>query len=171
MAWPSTQGRSARSGPPGGPPEGFASRTQLVLVDVVWTEAAELGSIDALYNLGFAYYFVDGVQKDKKKVIGFWSKAAVQGHVESRYRLGCYEGMVAGNYGRAVKHLLISAKMGHEKSVEEIKRMLMGELVKKEHYAQALKGHQDAVEEMRSPERDEAKSCLGGTSSRRELKR
>ena len=55
------------------------------------TEAAELGSIEALYNLGIAYYHGDGVQEDKAKAVEFYKKAAMQGHVESRHNLGCYE--------------------------------------------------------------------------------
>ena len=48
----------------------------------------------------------------------------MQGHVESRHNLGCYEGE-KGNYDRAVRHFLISAKMGHKDSVEAIKKMFM----------------------------------------------
>ncbi|EJK70365.1 hypothetical protein THAOC_08280, partial [Thalassiosira oceanica] len=46
----------------------------------LWTEAAELGSVDALYNLGLAHDRGDGVQQDKEKSIQLWSKAAMQGH-------------------------------------------------------------------------------------------
>ena len=37
----------------------------------LWTEAAELGSIEALFNLGDAYYHGDGVQEDKAKAVEF----------------------------------------------------------------------------------------------------
>jgi len=47
--------------------------------------------------------------------------------------------------------------MGHEDSVENIKRAFMGGDATKEQYAEALKGYQDAVEEMKSHDRDEAK--------------
>jgi len=55
----------------------------------LWKEAVELGSIEALYKLGVAYYFGEGIKEDKKKGTLFWSKAVMQGHVESRYNLGC----------------------------------------------------------------------------------
>ena len=58
----------------------------------LWTEAAALGSIDALFNLGNAYHGGIGVQEDKTKGIQLWAKVAMQGHVESRYFLGIYEG-------------------------------------------------------------------------------
>ncbi|EJK76226.1 hypothetical protein THAOC_02027 [Thalassiosira oceanica] len=122
----------------------------------LWTEAAELGSIDALYNLGVLYDSGNGVQEDKVKAVHFWTKAAMQGHVRSRNNLGCNEGE-KGNHDRAVRHLLISAKMGDENSVETIKQVFMAGVATKEQYAEALKGYQDAVEGMKSHDRDEAK--------------
>ncbi|EJK54409.1 hypothetical protein THAOC_25967, partial [Thalassiosira oceanica] len=123
----------------------------------LWKEAAELGSVRALYNLGNAYYDGEVVQVDKVKFVQYHAKAAVQGYVDSRYNLGCYEGE-KGNLVCAVRHFLISAKMGHEGSVETIKRLFVKGLATKEQYADALKGYQDAVEEMKSHDRDEAKA-------------
>ena len=122
----------------------------------LWTEATELGSIDALFALGLAYYYGEGVQEDKAKAVEFYRKAAMQGHVESRHNLGSHEGR-KGNHNRAVKHLDISAKMGLQDSVEMIKEMFMGRIATKEQYAQTLKEYQDAVEGMKSHDRDEAK--------------
>ncbi|EJK49043.1 hypothetical protein THAOC_32119, partial [Thalassiosira oceanica] len=125
----------------------------------LYTEAAELGSIEALFDLGNAYNEGDGVQQDKAKAVEFWTKAAMQGHVESRYNLGWLEG-IKGNHDRAVRHWLISAKMGDRDSVENIKRSFKAGAATKEQYAEALKGYQDAVEEMKSHDRDEAKAYL-----------
>ena len=122
----------------------------------LWTEAAELGSIHALLNLGYAYDLGEGVQQDKAKAVEFWTKAAIQGHVIARHNLGCLE-CQKGNHGCAVRHLLISAKMGYKDSLEEIKKAFMARVATKEQYAEALKGYQDAVEEMKSHDRDEAK--------------
>ncbi|EJK57632.1 hypothetical protein THAOC_22302 [Thalassiosira oceanica] len=122
----------------------------------LWKEAAELGSVRALFNLGRAYDTGEGVQQDKAKGAEFYKKAAMQGHVESRLNLGCIEAE-KDNYNRAFKHWLISAKMGHEDSVENIKRLFMGGVATKEQHAGALKGYQDAVDETKSHDRDEAK--------------
>ena len=127
----------------------------------LWTEAAELGSNDALFGLGNAYFNGDGVQQDIAKADELYRKAAMQGHVVSRNNLGCDE-MEKGNYDRAVRHWLISAKMGYKDSLEAIKRMLIGGEATKEQYAEALRGYQDAVEETKSHDRDEAKSLLDG---------
>ena len=123
----------------------------------LWTEAAELASVEALYSLGIAYQGGTGVEVvDKKKGIQFWKNAAMRGHALARHHLGCHEGN-QGNYDRAVRHLLISAKMGYDLSVERIKEMFMKQLASKEQYAQALKEYQDAMEEMKSHDRDVAK--------------
>ncbi|EJK46081.1 hypothetical protein THAOC_35274, partial [Thalassiosira oceanica] len=125
----------------------------------LWTKAAELGSIGALFELGNAYDNGDGVEEDNAKAAQFWTKAAIQGHVLARTNLGNHEGR-KGNNDRAVRHYLISAKMGDERSLEFIKILFHGGLATKEQYAEALKGHQEAVEEMKSHDRDEAKAFL-----------
>ena len=123
---------------------------------VLWTEAAEHGSIEALFNLGVAYERGDGVGQDMATADDFYKKAAMQGHADSRYNLGWIEGQ-KGNHDRAVRHLLISANMGHKDSLDMIKDVFMEGLATKEQYAQALREYQTAVEEMKSHGRDEAK--------------
>ena len=93
---------------------------------------------------------------DKATAAEYYKKAAMQGHVLSRHNLGCCEGD-KGSYDRAVRHWLISAKMGDKESVQEIKKAFMAGVATKGAYAEALKGHQDALEVMKSHDRDEAK--------------
>ncbi|EJK66944.1 hypothetical protein THAOC_12080, partial [Thalassiosira oceanica] len=100
----------------------------------LWTEAVELGLLDAHYSLGFVYCVGDGVQEDKLRGILHWQQAAMKGD-----------------------HFMISAKMGHEKSLNEIKRMFKDGDATKAQYAEALLGYRDAVEETKSPQREEAK--------------
>ena len=52
---------------------------------------------------------------------------------------------------------MISANMGHRESVDIIKEFFMIGDATKEQYTEALKGYQDAVEETKSHDRDEAK--------------
>ena len=56
----------------------------------LWNEAAELGSVDALYRLGVAYDDGIGVQKDQSRSVLFYEKAAMLGHVDARHTLGFY---------------------------------------------------------------------------------
>ena len=94
-------------------------------------------------------------QGDEAKTVELFKQAAMQGHVESRFNLGGHE-LNKGEYNSAAKHFLISAKMGLKESVEVMKSMFMDGLATKDQYAEALKGYQNAVEEMKSHERDEA---------------
>jgi len=123
----------------------------------LFREAAELGSIAALFNLGVVYSRGDGVEQDSEKAAEFYKKAAMQGHVESRTNLGNHVGR-KGNYDLAAKHFLISAKMGHDNSLENIKTLFMGGFATKEQYADALRGYQDAVDETTSHDREEARA-------------
>ena len=122
----------------------------------LWKEAAELGSSDAHYHIGLAYYNGDGVEEDKPRCIQHWQQAAMKGDVRSRHNLGAGEDD-DGNYELAAQHWMISAKMGLEESLNAIKGMFKEGFVTKAQYAEALFGYRDAVEEMKSPQREEAK--------------
>ena len=122
----------------------------------LWTEAAELGSLNAHYNLGLAYCTGNGVEEDKPRGIRHFQKAAMKGHVLSRNCLGVVES-IEGDCEIAVQHWMISAKMGCEDSLNSIKNRFMKGHATKAQYAEALRGYGDAVQEMKSPQREEAK--------------
>ena len=122
----------------------------------LWAEAAELGSEDALYNLGVVYFTGDGVEEDKPRGVYHWQQAAMKGHAFTRHNLGVVE-FNNKNYELAVQHWTISAKMGDEDSLNDIKGMFKEGQATKAQYAEALLGYRDAVEEMKSPQREEAK--------------
>ena len=63
--------------------------------------------------------FGDGVQQDKTKGAEFYKRAAMQAFVLARHNLGGCEGQ-KGNYYRAVRHLLISAKMTSSKALYDL---------------------------------------------------
>ncbi|EJK46054.1 hypothetical protein THAOC_35302, partial [Thalassiosira oceanica] len=121
----------------------------------LWSEAAELGSTTALRQLGVAYSGGRGVAQDNATAIRCWESAAVRGDMESRFCLGGAE-LLKRKYDRAVRHFMISAKMGHKYSLDKIKKMFADGVATKAQYAEGLKGYQDAVEEMKSSQRDEA---------------
>ena len=122
----------------------------------LWTEAAELGSNDAHHSLGVTYYYGDGAEEDKPRAIRHWQHAAMKGRWDSRVNLGGVE-FANGNYKVAAQHYMISAKMGHEASLNEVKDFFEGGHATKAQYAEAFLGYRDAVEEMKSPQREEAK--------------
>ena len=122
--------------------------------------AAELGSNDAHFDLGYMFdkgTDDKGIDKDMTRALDHYELAAKQGHVIARYNLGVIS-CDTWNNGLARKHWMISAKLGDKDSLDYIKQMYMEGLASKSDYAEALRGYQEAVEEMSSPERDEAKA-------------
>ncbi|EJK48391.1 hypothetical protein THAOC_32815 [Thalassiosira oceanica] len=128
----------------------------------LWTESAILGDLDAHYRLGVRYYKGKDVEQDVARGIRHWQYAAIQGHPESRCSLGLHE-CVEGNYELTVQHLMISAKMGYQDSLNGFKLMFKKGHATKAQYAEALKGYQDALEETKSHQREEAKAFFNGT--------
>ena len=133
----------------------------------LWKEASELGSPEAHFCLGNRFDDGDGVPRDSTKALRHWEKAAMYGNMEARYNLGNHE-IHNGNVERATRHWLISAKMGDGDSLDNIKTVVTAGKASKLLYAEALKGYQIAIEEMRSPERDEAKPFVEGMRKERE---
>ena len=121
----------------------------------LYERAVELGSKEAHYTLGFLYYEGKDVEEDTDKKMLHWEAAAVKAHAFARNSLG-WEERAAGNHDLALQHFLISAKLGYQRSLNGIKDMFIHGLATKADYAEALRGHQSAVGEMRSPDRDEA---------------
>ncbi len=119
------------------------------------TKAAGLGDIEAHYNLSCMYGEGRGVEKDIKKNFYHLEKAAIGGHPEARYNLGYYEEK-SGRINRAVKHWIIGANLGQNKSLEVLKKCFMKGYASKEEYASALHGHQAAVDATKSQQREKA---------------
>ena len=128
----------------------------------LWLKAGELGCADAYHNLGNSYYAGRGVEVDMKKAKHYYELAAMNGDVIARHSLGAdkYE---AGNYHRAMKHLLIAASAGYKKSLDMVKKGYMAEHVTKEQYANTLREYQMSQDEMKSDARDKAWAArIGG---------
>ena len=121
----------------------------------LYERAAELGVKEAHHNLGVMYHEGKEVEKDTDKAFRHYEVAAMFGDVSARYALGHME-YNTGKYDLALQHLLISAKLGHQKSLNGVKTLFMDGLATKDDYVGALRGYQSAIEEMKSPDRDEA---------------
>jgi len=121
------------------------------------TKAAELGVKFAHLLLGQIYY----CEGESAKMHKHWVAAAISGDVYARHQLGCMD-YDDENYGRAVQHWKISAKMGLEGSLNAIKDLFLKGHATKMDYAEALRGYQSAAEEMKSPERREASLLPAG---------
>ena len=120
-----------------------------------WTKAAELGDLEAHYQLSVVYRDGEGVEKDKEKEIYHLEKAAIGGHPDARHNLGCYEKRI-GNIERAVKHSIIAAKLGDEISMKALWGVYKDGYITKEELEETLRTHKAAIDEMKSPEREAA---------------
>ena len=126
----------------------------------LYLKAGELGSSEAYYNLGCSYRRGTGVESDMKKAKYYWEFAAMSGHIKGRYNLGMMEGK-AGNYVRAMKHYLISARAGDKKSLEAIRAGFTDGIITKDEYANTLRSYQKSQNEMKSDARDKAAAYYG----------
>jgi len=124
-----------------------------------FTKAAGSGDISAHFDLSGMYREGEGVEKDEKKHLHHLEQAAIGGHPNARHNLAIFE-WKSGRAERTVKHFIIAANMGNDESLESLKKCYGMGLVSKEKFAAALRGHQAAVDAMKSPHRDKAKAAL-----------
>ena len=126
-----------------------------------YAKAAELGDLDAQFLLGGLYHHGQGVEKDVKKAVDHLEQAAIGGHPLARSILADYE-VKNKRPDRAVKHLIIAANLGHERSVKELREHYSDGNMNKDDYAAALRGYQSAVNETKSAGREKAELPLMG---------
>jgi TPR repeat protein len=120
--------------------------------------AAELGSADAYHNLGVIYKegfeSYEGIRKDDIKAKQYLEKGAMGGCVTSRLNLGCMDADT-GSFDRAIKHWLIAASGGEINAVNCLKRAMTDGKATRDHYAQALRGYEKYLNDVRSDQRDQ----------------
>ena len=120
-----------------------------------FTKAAELGDVDAHFNLSIMYRKGQGVEEDQEKEVYHLEEAAIQGQPGARFTLACYEER-NGKIDRALKHWIIAANLGYDLSIQMLKECYKDGLVSKDDFAAALRAHQAAVDATKSPQRDSA---------------
>ena len=124
-------------------------------------QAAELGVKEAHYTLGQMYGPGGDLRLDSTRSVEHFEKAAMSGHVMSRFTLGVLE-YNDGRKNLSLQHFLISAKLGHKASLGAVQRLLKEGIATEKDYAGALQECEAAVDEMSSPSRDEAKTLGRG---------
>ena len=125
--------------------------------NTLYLKAGELGCAEAYFNLGISYYEGTGVEINKKKATHYFDLAAMNGDVDARHNLGNNEWR-AGNYYRAFKHYMLSARAGDTSSLNMVKQGFMHGHVTKEEYANTLRQYQKSQDEMKSDARDKARA-------------
>ena len=119
--------------------------------------AGELGCASAYGRIGFAYDTGRGVGRDTKKAKHYYELAVMKGDVASMYNLGVVE-YNAGNMKRAMKHFMISARSGDDKSLKAIRECYLEGHATKDEFEKALRTHKEASDEMKSDQREAAAS-------------
>ena len=84
-------------------------------------------------------------------------QAAIGGHPQARSFLANYD-IENIRFERAAKHHIIAANQGHDASLKLLKDFFVQGVVSKEDYTAALRAHEAAVNETKSPEREEAEA-------------
>ena len=120
-----------------------------------WEQAAELGNVTSYYNIGNAYMYGRGVERDGKKAIHYYELAATKGDVNARHNLGWHE-YRTGNVERALKHYLMSARGGDNSSLVNIQKLYSKGHATKDDYTKALRIYQEYLNEVKSSQRDKA---------------
>ena len=121
------------------------------------SKAAEFGDVGAHYVLGNMYVHGEGVDEDEEKSVYHYEKAAIGGHFIARQNLAHYE-EGNGNTDRAVKHLIIAAKLGYEISMKQLWDDFKDGNITKEDLDTTLRTHQAAIDETKSEQRDEGEA-------------
>ena len=121
-----------------------------------YTKAAAMGDAEAHCRLARFSVEGQGVEKDEEKEVYHLEEAAIGGHPEARYYLGCYEWGYNNNAERAVKHLIIAATLGDNDSLKMLMIAFKEGLVSKDELAAVLRAQQAAVDATKSPQRKAA---------------
>ena len=123
-----------------------------------YTKAAELGDVEAHYELSNLYRWGEGVEKDMGESMNHAEEAAIGGHPYARHNLGAYE-WINGDKKRAMKHWIISATQGDDKSIKGLIEGFKEGLMGKEDLNATLRAHQATLNSMKSPQREAAEKC------------
>ena len=139
---------------------GYYYFTGLYGVPQDYTRALELyhragddGYAQALCNIGYAYQYSKGVEKDMKKAIYYYKLAAICGEVVARNNLGILS-LMSGNFDNALKHFMIAAECGCAESLKYLKEMYSIGDATKDDYTEALQAYQVYLDEIKSEQRD-----------------
>jgi TPR repeat protein len=122
-----------------------------------YTKAAESEDLEAHYRLGILYMNGEGVEEDEEKAVYHYEKAAIGGHPTARHNLAAFE-EENGNIERAVKHLIIAAKLGFDLSMKALWSQYSDGNITKDDLDATLRAHQAAIVETKSKQRDAAEA-------------
>ena len=122
-----------------------------------WKKASELGDLNAHHQLGCMYRDGEDAEEDEGKAVYHYEIAAIGGNPYARNMLGAIE-LKNGNSERAVKHMIIAAKLGYEESMKSLWKLYSIGHITKEDLDATLRSHHAAINAMKSAQRDAAEA-------------
>lgn len=123
----------------------------------MWIRAGELGCATGYRNGGIEFQVGVRDEVDMNKAMKYYELAAKLGDAQARHNLGCFEND-AGNINRAIKHLMIAARAGYNKSLDAIKKYYIAGNVSKDELEKTLRAYQKSNDDMKSDMRSKAKN-------------
>jgi hypothetical protein len=123
----------------------------------LFNQALLLGSNTAHFNLAYEYFKGELVERDMDKATHHYTLAAIGGHERARDGLGIIE-VLKGNMDLAQKHWMIAARSGYELSLQKVGEGYKDGFVTKEEYATTLRAYQVSVDDMKSEQRERART-------------
>ena len=122
----------------------------------LWLRAGELGEVRAYTSLAISYFNGRGARgMDDKKAKHYHELAAMGGQYKSRDILGDIE-WDAGNFERALKHWMISARAGYDISLKAIRKAFVSGYVSKDEFEMVLRAQKESKDKTKSHQRDAA---------------
>ena len=116
-----------------------------------------MGEVAAHFYLSIMYS-LGHVKKDENKEVYHLEQAAIGGHPSARYNLGNHD-WVNKRHERALRHYAIAARQGDDDTIKWLMKLFKLGNINKEGLATALRLHQAAVDETKSPQRAEAEEA------------
>ena len=128
--------------------------------------AGELGYALAHCNVGYAYEYGEGVERDTNKAKYYYelvaamagNAAAMGGEVIARHNLGAKE-EDTGNFDRAMKNFMISARAGLDETLTNIRECYLDGHATKDDFERALRAHKETKDERKSVQREAASAA------------
>lgn len=130
----------------------------------MYIRAAELGHAEAYGYIGDHYRQGVVVEQSASKSLAFFELSAKKGSIKARKELARFHG-VNGDMQVCVKHLKVVASAGDQDTMGDLMKLYKQKFLTKEELTQTLRAHQTSSNEMKSKDRDEAKSFNKQTDS------
>ena len=125
----------------------------------MYIRAAELGHNNAYALIAHCYEQGSAVEEDLSKSIEFLEVAAKKGSIYAHRRLAHFAVTVGMDLQKSYNHMKVAACAGCQKSMDNLMKVYKMKELPKEELAQTLRAFQASSNEMKSKDRDDARTA------------